>query len=306
MNCQYNSFGTFQFGVRGDIRNFQNNILIMVNSHPLNENCSGAATYTHDTMLLDNVKRIEIIRGPGSALYGANAFSGVINVITREAEDVDGCEFSSRGGSYDTQQYNLLYGKTFNDLDIAFNYNYFNTHGFNKHVDEDMMSIYPLYRKASLAPGRVKGDDEKYDVALNLAYKDLRFDGRYVDRQRDLPVGASMALNNKSIDSFKDYYLNISYERTLWEDLDLMGKVYRNHNHSRDDFQYFPPGVVVSTPWGLSIMKDGMIDIESVKNNRTGFEIQSTYRMSNSNTVVGGITYEEMKQIDTNRRSNYL
>jgi iron complex outermembrane receptor protein len=64
----------------------------MINGHPINEGWTGAATWTNDTMILDNVKRIEVIRGPGSALYGANAFAGVINVITKEAEDVNGWE----------------------------------------------------------------------------------------------------------------------------------------------------------------------------------------------------------------------
>ncbi|RLD98090.1 MAG: TonB-dependent receptor, partial [Bacteroidetes bacterium] len=70
----------------------------MVNSHPLNENFTGGATSTHDIMMLDNVKRIEFIRGPGSALYGANAFAGVINIITKDAEDIDGWELTTRFG----------------------------------------------------------------------------------------------------------------------------------------------------------------------------------------------------------------
>ena len=53
-------------------------------------------------------------------------------------------------------------------------------------------------------------------------------------------------------------------------------------------------------------MKYVMINIQSVKNNRTGFELQATYRMSDANTVVAGITYEEMKQYDAHRRANYL
>ena len=120
------------------MRHFQNVILVMVNGHPINEGWRDAATFTHDTMILDNVKRIEVIRGPGSALYGANAFAGVINIITKEAEDVDGWELSARGGSYDTQQYNLLYGKTHNDLNVVFNYNYFNTHGYRDHIERDV------------------------------------------------------------------------------------------------------------------------------------------------------------------------
>jgi len=49
--------------------------------------------------------------------------------LPKEADEIDGWELSTRGGSYDTQQYNLLYGKKHNDLEVVLNYNYFNTHG---------------------------------------------------------------------------------------------------------------------------------------------------------------------------------
>ena len=83
--------------------------------------------------------------------------------------------------------YNLLYGKTHKDLEIVLNYNYFNTHGFNGHLNKDSLSDSPpcFYtdRFVSLAPGRLRGDDEKYDVSLNLKYKGFTFDGKYVDRK---------------------------------------------------------------------------------------------------------------------------
>jgi len=39
---------------------------------------------------IDAIQRVEVIRGPGSALYGADAFAGVINIITKKAKDIDG------------------------------------------------------------------------------------------------------------------------------------------------------------------------------------------------------------------------
>jgi iron complex outermembrane receptor protein len=297
MHSFRNSFGTYQLGIRGDVRLYQNVILVMINGHPINEGWRNAATITHDTMILNNVKRIEVIRGPGSALYGANAFAGVVNVITKGAEDVDGWELTAGGGSYDTQQYNLIYGKTYNDLNVVFNYNYFNTHGFRGLIERDALSPSPF----SLAPGRTNGDDEKYDIALNLEYKGLKFDGRWVDRERDLPVAVTSILTKWSVDNFTDYYLNLSYERDLGEDLTLMGKVYRNHFRIREDYQYAPPGVSFQTG---PFPKNGSINIESVKDNRTGFEIQATYKLSSSNSVVAGTSYEEMKQYDPKRRSN--
>ena len=295
----YSRMGMQFIDIRGGIKAPSIDVLLMVNGHPLNEDFTGGIS-VHDTLILDNIKRIEVVRSPGSALYGANAVLGVINIITKEAEDIDGFELTTRGGSYDTQQYNLLYGKTFNEVEVAFNFNYLNTHGFNGHVDADQQTFFDqLYgTNASLAPGRMKGDDEKYDAFLTLKYKGFKLDGKYVDRERDFPVGVTAVLNNKNISSWKDYYLNLSYERTLWEGLDLFTKVYRNHFYNRADGQYYPPGSVVFPPFGVAIRPEAAKLRISKENNSTGIEMQTTYKMSDSNTLVAGGTYEEMKLFD--------
>jgi iron complex outermembrane receptor protein len=305
----YHYTGSHVIYARGMPDEGSTRLLMMINSHPINENYTGGATWTHDTLSLDNVKRIEVIRGPGSALYGANAFAGVVNIITKEGADINGCELTARGGSYDTQQYNLLYGKTFNDLDIALNFNYTDTNGFHGHVDEDLQTNFDhlFFTDASLAPGHLKGYDEKYDAQLTLQYKGLKFDGRYVDRDRDFPVGWLPILNHKTNSSIVDYYLNLSYEKTLWEGFDLLGKVYRDHNRYRIHAQFFPPGAAQLTPLFMPvIMPEGRLGYVSIKNSRTGCELQATYKLSAGNTMVAGVTYEEMKQYDTRTHENFL
>ncbi len=149
------------------------------------------------------------------------------------------------------------------------------------------------------------GDREKYDVALNLKYKGLEFDGRYVDKEWDLPIGWSNALNEHSISPSKDYYLNLSYEANILEGLDLSGKVYRNFFEIANDLQVFPPGVILTSPTGFDIWEDGFLVESSVKTSRTGIDIQATYKMSDSNTVVSGATYEEQKAYDHTTKANY-
>src|SRR6185369_5879944 len=63
---------------------------------------------------VDLIDRVEIIRGPGSSLYGDNAFFGVINVLTRHDRGVQGVELSGEAGSLDTYKGRLSYGKRFN------------------------------------------------------------------------------------------------------------------------------------------------------------------------------------------------
>jgi len=145
----------------------------MINSHSQNDVYFGGGDFGN--IILDNVKRIEFIRGPGSALYGSNAFAGVINIITKEIEDVDGLALTARGGSYDTQQYNLLYGKDFNDLKTVVNFNYYDTDGYEGVVESDAQDVFDdLYgTDVSKTPGEMNTYVEQYDASMNLKYKGL-------------------------------------------------------------------------------------------------------------------------------------
>ena len=304
--------GTSLFAVRGGVRSWSNSVLAMINSHPINNVEDGGATWVHDTLIIDNIKRIEFIRGPGSALYGANAYHGVINIITKEAEAIDGFELTARGGSWDTQQYNMLFGKTFSELEVAVNLNYFKTHGYRAFIEEDLQTQLDQYwgafgfPPASLAPARTNGDDEKYDVAVNLKYKGFMFDGRYVDREPEMPFGLYPVLNEGSSYPLEDYYLNLSYETYILEGVDISGKLYRNHLDGLIDLQGFPPGFTAMTPTGIATWDEGILLRRSSKIRRNGIEIQATYSINDSNTIVAGATYEKHKWYDANAWINFI
>mgnify|MGYP000629446495 CR=1 FL=1 len=57
-------------------------VLILINGQRINEEATGGATQISRYISLGNVKQVEVIRGPGSALYGSNAFLGVVNLVT--------------------------------------------------------------------------------------------------------------------------------------------------------------------------------------------------------------------------------
>ncbi|MCX6147540.1 MAG: TonB-dependent receptor [Candidatus Kapabacteria bacterium] len=62
-----------------------------------------------------DISRIEAVRGPGSALYGANAYNGVINIITNAPKDVQGTRVSVTGGEYGTMKADLRHAGNFMD-----------------------------------------------------------------------------------------------------------------------------------------------------------------------------------------------
>lgn len=320
MSYRYRSDGHYKFDTRGISKNGGQDILLMVNSHPLNENYTGGGTWTHDTMIVDNIKRIEVIRGPGSAMYGANAFSGVVNIITKDAKDIDGVQATAGAGSDDTQQYNLLMGKVFNEFEVAFNFNYMTTDGYGPYIEKDAQtgydayfgSLIPGYQPASNAPGEGGGGDEKYDVALNLKFKGFTLDGKYVDRKRTPILNALSSIEENNEDTFTDYYINLKYERRVLDNLSLYGKIYYNYNEyaprveTPENAAFFKPDP--SSPIGLSpfLFEDGILAEFSIENRRTGGEIQMTYDFSESNTLVAGFTYENMEQFDVEYSANFL
>ena len=100
----YNYMGQIELEVRG-VKTFNSEkIKIMLDGHSLNEPQTGAVTWAFsqfDLIPIEYIKSIEIIRGPGSALYGTGAFLGVVNIITKDAEEIDGIEVAAGYGKHD-------------------------------------------------------------------------------------------------------------------------------------------------------------------------------------------------------------
>lgn len=95
--------GRGRASIRGDDATFDNNhVLFLLNGTPLNRESYTGGIWT-ETMLtaipLSIIDRIEVIRGPGSVLYGTNAFAGVVNIITKQANESSGMVSAGYGAN---------------------------------------------------------------------------------------------------------------------------------------------------------------------------------------------------------------
>ena len=82
-----------------------NNVLLLLNGRPVRDVQSGGTNSDlYAAFPIDIIDKLEIIRGPGSVLYGTNAFSGVINIITKQARDNSEIEISTTYGSFNTKR----------------------------------------------------------------------------------------------------------------------------------------------------------------------------------------------------------
>ena len=133
------SLGVMVPAVRGVASS--NKVRLMLNGHFVNSPFTGSAFGRFDDFPVESIKKIEIIRGPGSAMYGENAFTAVINIITKDARDIDGVKVSSGYGSFDTYEENVVFGKTYGKVDISGMLHYRQTGGFDGMVESDRQTI---------------------------------------------------------------------------------------------------------------------------------------------------------------------
>ncbi len=120
----------------------QDRTLLLLDGLPVNDGYSAGAPLTQ--LGIDNIERIEIIRGPGSALYGGHAMGGVINIITRRPTGLEAA-LKLGGGSDDTRNISASLGQMFwNKFGIRLGYEQEETDGY---------ATTPVSRSLSTATG---------------------------------------------------------------------------------------------------------------------------------------------------------
>ncbi|HWD17898.1 MAG TPA: TonB-dependent receptor [Verrucomicrobiae bacterium] len=173
-------------GVSGvNLGDFNSRILLLVDGHRVNENLTdGAYVDTSFILDLDLVDRVEIIRGPGSALYGNNAFFGVINVVTRQAAQIQGVESSFEYGAFDTYKGRVTFGERFtNGLSLLLSGTIFDSAGESR-----------LFYKEFNTPPQNNGiaqdmDADRYhSIFASLGYGDLTWETAFNHREKVNPT----------------------------------------------------------------------------------------------------------------------
>ena len=147
-----------------------NNLKLMINSLPVNRPTDSKADWVM-RMPLHHIERIEVIRGPGAALYGEYAFSGVVNIVTRRGNDV-----SISLGSDNLKQTDWIYEKE-------------DEHGFITHLNASIRQRDDSGRQtnpdnfANNGHGYSKGDiddNEQYGLVIaGIEYQDVAVDINY-------------------------------------------------------------------------------------------------------------------------------
>jgi len=160
----------FNVSVRGDNQPRANKLLVLVDGRSIYLDMQGEVFWKAIPVTLPEIKRIEVLKGPASALYGFNAFDGIINIITKSPEEMEGVTFQVGGGEFGTFTSSAVYARKHEKLGYRLsigrdqtnqwenrNSLAFRSHKFNTHFD---------YRLNNQAHINVSGgflDSNKYD-----------------------------------------------------------------------------------------------------------------------------------------------
>ena len=242
----YNPVYTF----RGISADFNPQVLMLINGVPLTNLFQGDRGLAWGGMPVEFISRIEIIRGPGAAIYGADAFAGVINIFTKKGSEIDGISLGARAGTFNTKSAWIIAGKDYGDYSYAFSLETVDTNGQNEKIDADLQSFLDQITvgqtsPVSLAPDSVNLQKESYDVRLELTYKKFIFHGGM--QYRELANGAGVAgvldSNNRNLGKRWNFDLTYNNDR-IFDDVGLKAQIsfLDSAQEVKEDTILFPKG----------------------------------------------------------------
>jgi outer membrane receptor for ferrienterochelin and colicin len=271
-------------GTRGvNLGDFNSRILLLIDGHRVNNNLTdGAFIDTAFVLDIDLVDRVEIIRGPGSILYGNNAFLGVINVITRQARQLDGAEASGEYASYDTYKGRATFGKVFtNGVQLVLSGTLYESAGPDR-------LFYEEFNTPAQNNGVARGlDDDSFRSFFgSLSYRDFTLQGAFIRRDKGNPTAQFFTTFNDPRLRTTDErnYASLKYAHSFPEVADVTAQIY----YDRSDFEIgYPQSFPVGTNTVSAFSK------EEDAGEWWGVELQLDRRLWERHRITVGAEYRD-------------
>jgi outer membrane receptor protein involved in Fe transport len=249
--------GYYTVAVRGvkDSRT-TSRVLILIDDNPINLIFYGDGIFYGHEINIDDIERIEIIRGPGSALYGRNAFSSVINIITKKAGSAENLRIKGSIGNYNTKILSAGFGFKGKNLSISMS---------AKNIITDFAD-------------EIYNNDKYYGSTKNLAFnstidfKKFNFSFMLLNVKNEI---------NNSFMSKRPLFYTLSYAKALNPQISFNAKLYGNYCKYVEDIELSPPD--------STYFLNGFYVKPSSKNYLVGFETDWNFRLFKNNSLLVGL-----------------
>ena len=238
---QHDDLNYTYLGTRGfDLPStYGNKVLLMLNGHILNDNIFGSIYIGNDLALnMQTIEKIEVVQGPGSALYGTGAMLAVINIKTKDGNLIDGNSLNFNIGSSGKYEGMYQFGRMISDgINLSISTKAGIIKGENYYFRE--------FDTDSTNHGNASGiDGEQYFSGLaSLQSKDFNLNLFYVSRQKMIPTAPWGVIFNKPNTKTLDNrgYIDFVYNKKISPKHSLKFDVYMDYYYSYGDYQNVIP-----------------------------------------------------------------
>ncbi len=262
-------------------------VLFMLNGVRLNDYHTNS-NYLQRLISLGNVERIEVMRGPGSALYGSNAYAGAVNIITSTEFN----DLTLELGENDARQLttNISFGD--DDKGLAVFLNTFTDEG------EDYNNVFDRTTPNNLndtSDGR-----DGYDVMLTGYYNDLKVLLRQTKRDFDDYYMFGRGLNDSRLgEEIETLLIDASYEFKFTDDLTSKYRV------SYQELEWDAVGLFARQNAASPFNQDHYLLGPSFEHEMLNFAVDFTWQVNNAHTLSLALSYELAESPVALNQSNY-
>jgi outer membrane cobalamin receptor len=271
--------GVVSIGIRGNWAH-EGKVLLLLDGQEQNEILySNIAFGNHYSV--DQIKKIEIIRGPGSAIYGGFAEYAVINIITRDGQDLNGISVSGTYGQmkniYGRRNLDISIGKKYKDLNFSLAGFIGQGNRSNQNYTDVYGSTYNMAGNSKLNPSNVN---------LGISYKDLSIRAIYDNYQTTSRDASTNIFSRAYQNNFKSYFLELKYNIKVTKKLTITPKF----NYKKQ------------WPWNLPKLDSIDGDYGQYKKSAERYRgnITASYDITNKINLIGGgeLFYDKAKTND--------
>jgi len=292
-------------------------IKILINGQSFDDRTRARIKPTNNFSLV-GFKRIEVVKGPASAIYGADAFAGVINLVSEDVGDGDNNRFVVQGGSYGYKNFNVTHGGNKGKLDWFLSAQREESDLTERFIQTDAqtgLDLAPfsaLTPPASNAPGFLQDWFETSSLMLNLSYDAFSLELIDWHTNKGFLLGVTNRIddmdNPVSHVELKHSSFRSSYDlNTLSKS--ILGKLKLEFTYEDSielsDFMIFPQGAVVLVgndgnlfspgAYPAKLIDDGLFTTVQLNNEAGNIKLSHIFRANDEHGIRWELGYEKLK-----------
>ncbi len=274
-----NLFPHNRVSVRGVAFSHTDNVVLpLLNGRPVREATSTSTNHDfYAAFPVESIEQIEIIRGPGSVLYGTNAFAGAINIVTKKAPTTPAGSAALSYGSFDSKKAAIDGGGEWGEFEFYGAFNGMDINGDDFKGITDELGNIGTY-KTGISGGQ---------AVLNSQYKGFTLNALLSDTDRD-HARSTFVLPSTEME-LERQFIDLGYKHNLTSNWDVSANV--SYHHYRDKFEL---GDNIGDQLGDAVDYLAEITTQARLTDKLGLLAGGTYNLQDGTIKTGDLDYNSV------------